>query len=201
MDKNIKSKGSIIKYEPLYKRFSIISGELFHFNNETHQFELDLNPYGDAEPIPLLDLKYQNNKLTFRVVLNSEIINYSIFSKYKSDQIIYQMMIDLNNNFIFEPNENDKFSIEFDKSILKTIELTRYSGIDIKKSLRIIFRDEGAFVIKYPFEKLILQSINITNYSIICKTAQEVIEWETTDQKLIFNYIHDIIRTGIQNIE
>lgn len=53
MNKKIKSKGPIIKYEPLDKRWSIISGELFHFNNDSHQFELDLNPSGDPDPVTI----------------------------------------------------------------------------------------------------------------------------------------------------
>lgn len=197
MNKNVKSKGLIVKYEPLYKSFSIISGELFHYNNESHQFELDMNPYGDPETVPILDLKYHNNKLFFKIISNSQIVNYSISSKYKPDQLIYQMMVDLNNKFNFDLNENDKFCIEFEKSTLKRIELIRFKNVNIEKSLIIIFENKDTFVIKYPFEKLPLQSIDIKKDSIICKTNQEIIEWKTTNQDLIFSYFCNIIKVGI----
>jgi len=199
MHKKIKSKGSIIKYEPLSKQWSIISGELFHFNNDSHQFELDLNPYGDPEPVPISDLRNQKDKLTFNIVLNSEREDYTICSKYKSDQIIYQMMIDLNQKFQYKLNEIDKFYVEFEKSTLKRIELIRYNNIKIDKSLIIVFDKEGDFVIKYPFEKLILQSIDIDETSIICRTPDELIKWEPNIQPLIFGYIRKIITVGLDN--
>jgi len=194
-----KSKGSILTYEPVNKRLSIISGELFHFNNEIKQFELDLNPYGDPEPVPIYNLQYQNNKLKFEIVDNSDKIEYLITSSYKSDHVIYKMMIDIinNSNFSYNENEKDKVIIEFERSKLKTIEIIRYRGIQRDNSLKIIFRDEGNFIIKYPFERLELQSMYIKDNSIFCQTANELIEWQFLVQPFIYGYIYEIINISL----
>ena len=71
----------------------------------------------------------------------------------------------------------------------------------IDKSLIIVFDKEGDFVIKYPFEKLILQSIDIDETSIICRTPDELIEWEPNIQPLIFSYIRKIITTGLDKAD
>ncbi|MEQ7802070.1 hypothetical protein ABDJ41_19900 [Pedobacter sp. ASV1-7] len=189
-EKKIKTKGATIVLDPSIKEFSIVLGERFFFNFDSQQFEIDTNPYGDPRCVPIFDLIALNNGLQFTSQRKSIIIA----SSFPIDRAIINEMLLLNANEIrFAENDTTKIEISLEKGVLKSIRLIKivdYSSIDF---LTLLFEKEQSFVIKYPFQKLPLNSFYFEGNSIVCQSTEETIMWAISLPQTVINGIKNIV--------
>jgi hypothetical protein len=193
-EKKIKTKGATIVLDPSIKEFSIVLGERFFFNFDSQQFEIDTNPYGDPQCVPIFDLIALDNGLQFTSQRKNEHNRLIIASSFPIERAIINEMLLLNTNEIrFAENDTTKIEISVEKGVLKSIRLIKivdYSSVDF---LTLLFEKEQSFVIKYPFEKLPLNSFYFEGNSIVCQSTKETISWAISLPQPIINGIKNIL--------
>jgi hypothetical protein len=178
--KKIKSKGTIVKIDPSINEFCIICGEKFYYNFNTQKFELDETPYSDSTCIPVLNLRNTIVGFEFDAFYKKKDTHFSIDCKYPSDKIIKEYLFILNEKgFVFDSQNGTKIEILFENDKLVSIELVKMENFISKDFLTLVFKNEKS-LIKYPFQKLLLKSFNLTNNYIICECETEVVKWEVS---------------------
>jgi hypothetical protein len=192
-EKKIKTKGATIVLDPSINEFSIVLGESFFFNFDSQQFEMDTNPYGDPLCVPIFDLIALDNGLN-GLQFTSQRKSIIIASSFPIDRAIINEMLLLNANEIrFAENDTTKIEISVEKGVLKSIRLIKivdYSSIDF---LTLLFEKEQSFVIKYPFQKLPLNSFYFEGNSIVCQSTEETIRWAISLPQTVINGIKNIV--------
>ncbi|MBS0028070.1 hypothetical protein ACTJJ0_06600 [Chitinophaga sp. 22321] len=196
--KETKSKGLIFSYDRRIEELFFISGEKLYFNKESKTFDIDQNPYGEADPRPVTNLTFGAGSFEFDTVLDNVDYHYKISSKYKADNALYEFLKenDLSNLDIVHNNDRDVVYVEYEKQRLTRIKLIKFEEGVSKDFLTIYFDPKENFLIKYPQQRRVLNGMSFNDNKLVCQIPDDELVWELQIQPVILALLKRIVESN-----
>lgn len=195
--KNIKSRGLVFSYDPRIQELFFVSGEKFCFNGAQKTFEIDQDPLGEGSLTPVTQLSFDKNSLSFDTVQDGVAYHYAISSKFSADAVLYDFLREdhFSGHNMTNDDQNVVF-IEFEKQQLKQLKLIKVEqGISVD-FLTLYFDPGENFLIKYPQQRKVLNSLTFDDNKLVCRTPGEELVWELQVQPVILSVVKQLIMTA-----
>lgn len=122
----IQQAGVYLEYNPRYTFILGLWDEVFssklYWNKHTNEFEIDQDPYGECDPIPLLNVKMQPDfsGLEFDANYQSNLTHFVVSTEYECVKLLYEILIIFHKeDFLINRNDKDHLSISFEKKYVR----------------------------------------------------------------------------------
>lgn len=146
----ITTDASSLMYHPLTDDLVLTVGVQLYYNYDTQKFELNQDPYGDPDPVPVhhVAVKDDFSELSFEANYRGLPRQFIITAGYDTEKVLLQLFAQLNNNGpLTVGRDMDHMQFIFDKGKLESIELYKHNkSADIIESWDV-FLDKGNYVL------------------------------------------------------
>ena len=186
------------KFNPKVNELCIVTDYKFYLNADKRIFELDRNPYGEPELIPIMNVTYEEKGsiLNFDATYHGEKTIYSLKSEYGCLKIMYKIL-STSGSFDFKKDTQDKDKIEliFNNGNLSKIYFYKYVDYQLVDSLAVTSEENKLFLItQNPWEKNMILERYWDNDTLVFKTKSKEHHYKPDVQPFILQTIKEFIR-------
>jgi hypothetical protein len=188
-----------LKYDPSLAELMIGVGHPFFFNQKSQRFELDINPFGDTNLIPMNNVAISNDhsQLTFDAKYRRKQQQFSITAANEHERILFEVFARLNaNGLTTEDYEADKVELHFENGKLTLIQIYKRPkpAEELVDSLRIVGDADGYRLIKQcPWRKFGLAAIEVNDNKLISRSADEEFVYTLDLQPVILDAVKRLV--------
>ena len=200
--KKIKIDDSSFIYRASYNNLCLVMELQFIYNYRSHQWEVNNNPHGEPNPIPMNNVVMSDDlsQLSFDAKYQGKQQQFEITAVHECDKIMFELFSRLRNNDVLAVDEDlDDLQLVFTKGKLESIQGFKYSkDSDLLDSLNI-FPEEGSYMLlrKKPRRKLNLNSIVADDNKLISRTADEEFVYNLNVQPLISETVKRLVNSSV----
>jgi hypothetical protein len=200
--KKITISESAFIYRPSYNNLCLAMGLQFIYNYKLQQFEVNNNPLGDPNPIPMNNVVMSDDlsQLSFDAKYQGKQQQFLITATHECDKIMFELFSRLRNNDLLAVDEDlDDLHLIFEKGKLESIKGYKHSKAnDLLDSLNI-FLEEGNYsmVKQRPWRKFNLNSIVVDDNKVISKSADEEFVYNLDVQPVLLETIKRLVNSSV----
>ena len=200
--KKIKIKESAFIYRPSYNNLCLVLDLQFFYNYKSKQFEVNNNPHGEPNPIPMNNVVMSDDlsQLSFDAKYQGKQQQFQITAVYECDKIMFELFSRLRNNDLLAVDEDlDDLHFVFEKGKLQSIEGYKHSkDNDMLDSLDVFIEEGNYTLLKHaPRRKVNLNSIVVDDNKLISRSADEEFVYNLDVQPLISETLKRLINSSV----
>jgi hypothetical protein len=191
------------KYDPLIRSLMLGLGHPFFFNQKSQQFELDQNPFGDTNLVPMKNVVFRDtfSRLTFDAKYQRKQRQFAITAANEHEKLLFELFARLNaHGFTTEGYEADHVQLHFEQGKLASIQIYKHSkpSEHLVDSLRIRGEADHYFLIKQgPWRKFSLNSLRVDDNKLISRSADEEFVYNLDVQPVILETVKRLIDSSV----
>ena len=176
-------------------------GLQFYYNYETKQWELNQDPYGDPDLVPMnnVELNEAAHQLTFEAEYQGKPQQFEITASFEPEKIMLDLFSQLNNQEKLVTGEDvDDMQLIFEKGKLNSIRIFKHTKeFEILDSLNIK-SDNGNFSLikQKPWRKFDLKAIGVDNGNIVSESAEEQFSFHLDVQPIILDTVKKLVESA-----
>lgn len=196
-----KTADYAFKYDPSIRDLTLGIGHAFCFSQISQRFELDQNPFGDPNLVPMNNVVFSDDfsQLTFDARYQRKHRQFVITAANEHQKTMFEFFARLNEKgFKTEDNDADKVDLLFKDGKLDSIEIYKYSeGCELLDSLHI-FSEAGHYILlkHRPRRKFNLSSIRVDHHKLISRSADEEFVYNLDVQPVIYEAVKRLVDGG-----
>lgn len=195
----IKTDDCAFKYNPASRDLTLGIGHAFSFNYRSQKFELDQNPFGDPNLVPVNDVVFSSDfsQLTFDARYQRKQRKFAITAANEYQKIMFEFFARVNaTGFTTEDCDADHVELHFEKGKLSLIRIYKRPKPlqHLVDSLRIIGEADHYSLIKQaPWRKFNLNSLVVNNNKLISRSAEEEFVYPLDVQPVILETVKRLV--------
>ena len=200
--KKVKINESSFIYRPSYNNLCLALYLQFFYNYKSKQFEVNNNPHGDPNLIPMNNVVMSDDfsQLSFDAKYQGKQQQFQITAIHECDKVMFELFSRLlNNDLLAVDKDLDDLQLVFEKGKLQSIEGYKHSKEnDMLDSLDVFIEEGNYTLLKHsPRRKVNLNSIVVDDNKLIGRSADEEFVYDLDVQPLISETIKRLLNSSV----
>lgn len=190
--------GSSFRYDPLSNDLVLTVGVQFYYNYELQRWEINQNPYEDAEPVPIGNVMVSADacQLSFDANYQGKDRKFEVTARYEPEKIMLRFFLQLHSGEkLALPEDVDDIQLIFEKGNMESIKIYKHSKeLTLISSLNIVSEKRKFSLIKQkPWRKFELKAIKLIDGAIVSYSSDEEFVFHLNVQPFILKLIKELV--------